>query len=125
MLSTARASSAEMTSFWHAMDSDCVLLSKTTLRSAQAKAVTLAEAVRTRQSQSLHQAEARGGLQVKGEVKVSEYSSIDPEEYTFEVTVEGADSGLTAGANLRAAVQGLEHQLFSRLQQFVAELNAL
>ncbi len=63
--------------------------------------------------------------QVKGEVKVSEYSSIDPEEYSFEVTVAAADSGTTAAANLKAAVQGLEEQIFSRLQQYVAELNEL
>ncbi|CAL8463130.1 g2664 [Coccomyxa elongata] len=65
------------------------------------------------------------GKEVKGEVKVSEYSSIDPEEYSFEVTVAAADSGTTAAANLKAAVQGLEEQIFSRLQQYVAELNKL
>lgn len=56
---------------------------------------------------------------------MSEYSSIDPEEYSFEVTVAAADSGTTAAANLKAAVQGLEEQIFSRLQQYVAELNEL
>ncbi|KAK9907766.1 hypothetical protein WJX75_009571 [Coccomyxa subellipsoidea] len=65
------------------------------------------------------------GKEVKGEAKVSEYSSIDPEEYTFEVTVEAANSGTPAGANLKAAVQGLENEIFSRLQQYVAELNEL
>ena len=62
---------------------------------------------------------------MKGEAKVSEYSSIDPEEYTFEVTVEAANSGTPVGANLKAAVQGLENEIFRRLQQYVAELNEL
>lgn len=56
---------------------------------------------------------------------MSEYSSIDPEEHSFEVTVNAADSDTTAAANLKAAVQGLEEQIFSRLQQYVTELNEL
>jgi len=56
---------------------------------------------------------------------VSEYSSIDPEEHSFEVTVDTAESDTTAAANLKAAVQGLEEQIFSCLQQYVSELNEL
>jgi hypothetical protein len=62
---------------------------------------------------------------VKGVIKLTQYSSIDPEEYTFEVTADAADSATTAAANLKAAVQGLEDEVLSRLQHFVTELNAL
>ena len=63
--------------------------------------------------------------QVKGDVKISEYSSIDPEEYLYEVTVDAADSATAAGANLKLAVQGMQSTILSRLSKFVEELNSL
>ena len=44
---------------------------------------------------------------VEGDIRVNDWSSIDPDEYQFEVSVAAKDSATDAGANLKAAVQGL------------------
>ena len=62
-------------------------------------------------------------LQVKGEVTIKEFSSIDPDEYAFEVSVEKEEEAPTAATNLKLAVQGLEKDILKQLQQYVAELN--
>lgn len=64
-------------------------------------------------------------LQVKGVIKVSEFSSIDPDEYNFEVTVDAPDDATAAAANLKTAVHGLQGQILDCLQRFVTELNSL
>lgn len=63
-------------------------------------------------------------LQVKGEVTIKEFSSIDPDEYAFEVSMEKEEEALTAATNLKLAVQGLEKDILKQLQQYVAELNS-
>ena len=62
---------------------------------------------------------------VEGDVKVIDWSSIDPEEYQFEVSVAAKDSATDAGANLKAAVQGLRGNVLGRLQQYVQDINQL
>lgn len=76
-------------------------------------------------SDSLGNATCIVALQVKGAIKVSEFSSIDPEEYKFEVTVDAPDDATAAAANLKTAVQGLQGDILESLQCFVAELNRL
>ena len=61
---------------------------------------------------------------MKGEVTFKEFSSIDPEEYAFEVSVEKEEDAPTAAANLKLAVQGLEKEILCQLQKYVQELNA-
>ena len=63
--------------------------------------------------------------QVEGDIRVNEWSNIDPDLYQYEVSVAGKDSGTDAGANLKAAVQGLQGSVLGRLQQYVTDLNGL
>ena len=62
--------------------------------------------------------------QVKGEVTIKEFSSIDPDEYAFEVSVEKAEDAPAAADHLRRAVQGLEQDVMRQLQRYIQELNA-
>lgn len=62
---------------------------------------------------------------VAGEITIKEFSSIDPDEYAFEVSVEKGEDAPTAAANLKVAVQGLEKDILRQLQRYVQELNAL
>ena len=61
--------------------------------------------------------------QVEGDVRVHEWSSVDPEEYLYEVTVK--DGGSNASEHLKVAVQGLRATVFARLQQYVEDLKQL
>lgn len=64
-------------------------------------------------------------LQVAGEVVIKEFSSIDPDEYLFEVSVEKEEDAPKAAANLKLAVQGLEKDILHQLQKYVQEMNAM
>lgn len=64
-------------------------------------------------------------LQVAGEITIKEFSSIDPDEYLYEVSVEKEEDAPTAAANLKLAVRGLEKEILSQLQKYVQELNSL
>ena len=55
-------------------------------------------------------------------MRVHEWSSVDPDEYLYEVSVSAKDSGSDAAANLKLAVQGLQHTVFARLQQYVEDV---
>ena len=62
--------------------------------------------------------------QVKGEVTIKEFSSIDPDEYAFEVSIEKAEDAPATADHLKRGVQGLEQAVMRQLQQYVQELNA-
>ncbi|CAL5228919.1 g12143 [Coccomyxa viridis] len=62
---------------------------------------------------------------VAGEITIKEFSSIDPDEYLYEVSVEKEEDAPTAAANLKLAVRGLEKEILSQLQKYVQELNSL
>ena len=62
-------------------------------------------------------------MQIKGEVTIKEFSSIDPDEYEFEVSVEKEEDAPTAATNLKLAVKGLEKDILWQLQKYVEELN--
>ncbi len=62
-------------------------------------------------------------IQVKGDIVVTEFcSENEPDEYEIAVNVTGDGAGEAA---LKAAISGLRPAMLERLQQFVAELNAL
>ena len=61
---------------------------------------------------------------MNGEIIIREFSSIDPDEYAFEVSVDKEEDAPTAATNLKLAVQGLEKDILSQLQIYVQELNA-
>ena len=63
-------------------------------------------------------------MQVKGEVTIKEFSSIDPDEYAFEVSIEKAEDAPATADHLKRGVQGLEQDVMRQLQQYVQELNA-
>lgn len=64
-------------------------------------------------------------MQVNGEITIRDFSSIDPDEYALEVSVDKEEDAPTAATNLKLAVQGLEKDILSQLQIYVQELNAL
>ena len=56
---------------------------------------------------------------MKGEVTIKEFSSIDPDEYAFEVSVEKAEEAPATADHLKRAVQGLEQDVMRQLQQYI------
>ena len=60
--------------------------------------------------------------QVKGEVTIKEFSSIDPDEYAFEVSIE--EDAPAAADHLKRAVQGLEQDVMRQLQCYIQDLDA-
>ena len=80
--------------------------------------------VQTSSACAMPEFQAAHCAQVKGEVTIKEFSSIDPDEYAFEVSIEKAEDAPAAADHLKRGVQGLEQDVMRQLQQYVQELNA-
>lgn len=88
--------------------------------------VNAVECCRLRTASACAKAELQAAhcAQVKGEVTIKEFSSIDPDEYAFEVSIERAEDAPATADHLKRGVQGLEQEVMRQLQQYVQELNA-